>query len=391
LSYGSIVFVHGTGVRLRGFLSTYESARSVAGACGLNRTFVPCAWGDPIGVEFAGKSLPDEPTPEELERQEEEVAQWNWLLDDPLFELTMLTICDQSAAAAVPERPDEQPPWEKLWHDIRAYQPKAELRLLLERGALSDLWVNAWTDIVLASDIPRQAFEASAHELPEACRALARSLVAQLHVVAMAHDRPGPSATLRNKVVDRLLTDWDQQVLGLGDFFFNLVKRAGTRFVRTRRNAFNEAAAFPIGDVLLYQSHGKTIRDFIRGKVEQARPPVTVVAHSLGGIACVDLLASPDRPPVDHLVTLGSQSPFLHEIGALSSLVPGKGLPDNFPPWLNVFDRNDFLSFFAGRVFPGVIDKEVCSGQPFPDSHSAYCGNEAVWTAIGAFIAKAAK
>jgi hypothetical protein len=269
MPYGSLVFVHGTGVRLRGFLSTYESARSTAGACGLNQTFVPCAWGDPIGVEFAGQSLPDEPTPEQLERQEEEVAQWNWLLDDPLFELTTLTIRDQSAVAtAVPERPDEQPPWEKLWHDIRAYQPKAELRLLLERGALSDLWADAWTDIVLASDIPRQAFEASAHELPEACRALARSLVAQLHVIAMARDQAGPSATLRNKVVDRLLTDWDQQVLGLGDFFLNLVKRAGTRLVRTRRNALNEAAAFRIGDVLLYQSHGKTIHDFIRGKVE---------------------------------------------------------------------------------------------------------------------------
>jgi hypothetical protein len=353
----------------------------------LKQAFVPCAWGDPIGIEFEGKSMPDPPTAEQIEKQEDEFARWNWLLDDPLFELSTLTIRDNSSQNDAPARPDEQPPWEKLWNEIEGYQPGVELRLLLERGGLSDAWIAAWSATVLESDIPRKAFEASAHELPEACRALARSIVAQLHGVATSRNRPGPSAMLRAKLVDQLLIDWNQQVLGLSDFFFNLVKRAGTRFVRTRRNAFNEAAAFPIGDVLLYQTHGETIRDFIRGKIEVAAPPVTVVAHSLGGIACVDLLASAKPPPVGHLVTLGSQSPFLYEIGALSSLKPGTGLPEDFPPWLNIFDRNDFLSFLAGRLFPEVTDKEVTSGQPFPDSHSAYFGNEAVWSAIHAFIA----
>src|ERR1043166_6656861 len=256
---GSIVFVHGTGVRLRSFLNTYRTAASTAAACGLKQTFVPCPWGDPIGIEFEGRSLPDPPTPQQLKRQEEEFAQWNWLFDDPLFELSTLTIRDRSHPEQE-ERPDQQPEWELLWTHIRRYHPGDELRLLLERGNLGDLWPEAWSETVDRSDIPSKAFEASAHELPEACRALARSLVARLHTVASAHGRPGPSATLRNKLVDRLLTDWNQQVLGLSDFFFGLVKRAGTRFIRTRRNDFNEAAAFPIGDVLLYQVHGQAIR-----------------------------------------------------------------------------------------------------------------------------------
>ena len=88
------------------------------------------------------------------------------------------------------------------------------------------------------------------------------------------------------------------------------------------------------------------------------------------------------------LVTLGSQSPFLYEIGALASLRPGQSLPRYFPPWLNVFDRSDFLSFVAGRLFSGVTDLEMASGQPFPESHSAYYGNEVVWNAIGSFIDK---
>lgn len=77
---------------------------------------------------------------------------------------------------------------------------------------------------------------------------------------------------------------------------------------------------------------------------------------------------------------------FMHEIGSLSSLKLGEKLREGFPRWLNVFDRNDFLSFFASRIFPNAIDFEVASGQPFPESHSAYFGNEVVWTRIRSFI-----
>jgi len=104
------------------------------------------------------------------------------------------------------------------------------------------------------------------------------------------------------------------------------VARAGTRYVRERRNALNAAAAMPLGDVLLYQTNGAKIRSFILSKIQSCPPPVTIVAHSLGGIACVDLLALQDIPDVDGLVTLGSQSSFMHEIGSLSSLRPGQAL-----------------------------------------------------------------
>jgi hypothetical protein len=113
---------------------------------------------------------------------------------------------------------------------------------------------------------------------------------------------------------------------------------------------------------------------------------VTLVAHSLGGIACVDLLALPDPPPVARLVTAGSQSPFLYELGALTSLKPPQPLPAGFPPWLNLYDRNDFLSYCAGRLWSGVEDREIESGQPFPASHSAYFGNAEGWLAIRAFM-----
>jgi pimeloyl-ACP methyl ester carboxylesterase len=155
---------------------------------------------------------------------------------------------------------------------------------------------------------------------------------------------------------------------------------------RDKRRQLNMMSAFPIGDILLYQAHGATIRDFIRRKIEAATPPVTLISHSLGGIACFDLMAAPDAPEIACLVTVGSQAPFLYEIGALHSLKRPQGLPDAFPRWLNIYDRNDFLSFAAHRLFEEAVDLSISSGQPFPDSHSAYFTNEAVWNAIRDFV-----
>ena len=41
--------------------------------------------------------------------------------------------------------------------------------------------------------------------------------------------------------------------------------------------------------------------------------------------------------------------------GELASLQAPAALPDEFPPWLNLFDRSDFLSFVAERLFPGRV------------------------------------
>ncbi len=383
---GTIVFVHGTGVRLKDYTRGLESAKKVADSAGIKDVFVACAWGDPLGIDFKRLSLPDPPTAKKLQEEEEDFAQWNWLFDDPLFELDKLTIRDTSVAAKSIPIPGAQPEWEILWDAIAAYQPSDELRLLLERGGLAEFWKDAWSKIVQVSPIPREAFEASAHELAEASHALARAVIAQLYVSAVEAGVPGPSRALRDSLLERLIVDWKQQVYGLGAFFAKMFKRATTSVLRNHRNGFSDAIALPIGDILLYQSRGEKVRQFIRKKIEDAKPPVTVIAHSLGGIACVDLLALPNPPAVARLVTAGSQSPLLYEIGALFSLKPPQPLPAGFPPWLNLYDRNDFLSYVAQRLWPSVKDVEIESGQPFPDSHSAYFGNETAWQTIRKFI-----
>lgn len=384
-SDGSLVFVHGTGVRLPGYQSSLEAAVAAATAAGITSDFVECAWGDPLGVEFTGRSLPDPPSDQQLADEEADFARWRWLIDDPLFELDKLTIRDAHASAPVPI-PGLKPAWRKTWDGIAAYTPTDELALLLKRSGLEACWDAAWRSVVDAS-VASLAYERSAHEIPEASAALARAVVAQLHVTASMRGLAGPSRDTRRKLVERLLADWKQSTYGGGAFLWNMFARAATRVLREHRRRFSDMATLPIGDILLYQSHGAVVRDFIRKKVAGARPPVTVVAHSLGGIACVDLFALPDPPEVRALVTVGSQSPLLYEIGALSSLKPNEPLPNGFPPWLNVYDRNDFLSYVAHRLFSTATDVEVSSGQPFPEAHSAYFGNPEVWREIRSFVA----
>jgi hypothetical protein len=388
---GSIVFVHGTGVRLPSYKSDFENVRKIAQSVGIQDQFIPCAWGDPLGVDFQGKSLPGSLANSaqeraEIERQQQDDNQWKWLFDAPLLELDQFTIPDPDASSEFLP-PGSKSKGQQAWETIRAYQPSPELIGILDRANLKVHWPAAWNEIV-DSPIAKEAFEASSHEIPEVCRALARALVAQLHRIAVSSGMPGPYRSVRDKLVERLVEDWGQKTLGFGSIVWDLVSRLGTPLLRSYRDSISNLSALAIGDVLLYQTRGQEIRDFIRAKIESkdTKPPVTLVAHSLGGIACVDLLAMPNPPKVEKLITAGSQSPFLYELGALASRLPGESLPKGFPPWLNFYDRNDFLSYIAKPFWPEVIDHEVRSGQPFPDSHGAYFGSEDVWTRIREFM-----
>jgi len=80
--------------------------------------------------------------------------------------------------------------------------------------------------------------------------------------------------------------------LGIGDWVTEKLSRLaqpiGTFYVKRRRGAITSSVSPTPCDILLYQGRGDRIRAFIRAKIEQAEPPVVLLAHSLGGIACVD-------------------------------------------------------------------------------------------------------
>jgi len=127
---------------------------------------------------------------------------------------------------------------------------------------------------------------------------------------------------------------------------------------------------------------------------------LSVIAHSLGGVAVVDTLIEQPIPEVTHLITVGSQAPLLYELDALQSRplqrdpshmpVPAPHpLASPFPAWVNIFDAHDFLSYRAQPVFGDttVRDVAVDNGCYFPESHSAYWANPKVWDAITNAIA----
>ncbi|MFD8634620.1 MULTISPECIES: hypothetical protein [unclassified Streptomyces] len=163
------------------------------------------------------------------------------------------------------------------------------------------------------------------------------------------------------------------------------------------RGSLTVGATPALGDILRYQARGHALREFLRAEITSRPGPTVLIGHSLGGIALVDLLAlaaarGEPVPGVELLVTVGSQAPFLYELGALTALEPGEKLPYRFPRWLNVYDRQDVLAYLAAPVFPGdprISDHEVGSRQPFPACHSAYWKQNTLYERIGQAVTEA--
>jgi hypothetical protein len=204
------------------------------------------------------------------------------------------------------------------------------------------------------------------------------------------------NATLRDQLVAlvtaALAPTWTKSAVGdwLRDTAVEFVKPRAASFVRDRRAGLTGASLPAIGDILFYQRRGGEICDHIARDLTALPRPVIALGHSLGGIMLVDLLARAERPHVDLLITVGSQSPLFFIIDALDTLRPKRALTP-FTPWLNVFDRGDMLSFCAERTFKGVggiHDREVKSGVPFPDSHSAYWFQDELFVAMREFWPK---
>ena len=227
---GTILLVHGTGVRSVAFDASFALARATAVAVGIEAPLEPCLWGDPIGIEFEGLSLPDD---DKDDRAAAEDALWGWRFADPLHELTAMTLGGAGAPdAGAAIRP---PKWRTRLTAIRAYRPSMDAEALLARAHLDDLWESSWRDLS-ANPVIDLAFErsAEANELADCEIALAYAIVATLHNEATQKGRPGPSAQMRDKLVRRLITDWGA-AYALGGMFQALLVRAATAMVTSSR------------------------------------------------------------------------------------------------------------------------------------------------------------
>jgi hypothetical protein len=388
----TVIFVHGTGVREEAYEESFGKVASALGRLA-GMSLKRCYWGH-LGSELraGGASVPEYDSTRALDSDaaavtddEYLVALWGILYEDPLYELRVLAVRGGEASDWVP---GQLSPGAALAQRGQVFEITPGPRSLLERGGIFQEFERARLTVT-SSDPYSVALAAAPSALGDYRAAIARALIAE---AALRVKRMGGSASVAR---DARLRDETEQALiealggkdrSIGGWvkqqFCGLVFRLGTPYVERRRGAITDAAYPAAGDVLLYQARGKEIRNFIRQQITDTSGPRVIVAHSLGGIACVDLLVA-EPLNIQLLVTVGSQAPFLYEINALQSLAYGEPLPAHFAKWLNIYDLRDFLSYKGGKIFPGkVIDVAVDNRQPFPVSHGAYWENDDVWDAI---------
>lgn len=153
-----------------------------------------------------------------------------------------------------------------------------------------------------------------------------------------------------------------------------------SRHLAQRRNELTRRALPAPADVLSYQRRGGRIRDWVREELRNAEPPVVALGHSLGAIILVDTLFGPEAEDVGVglLVTFGAQSAILAVTNAIDDVTPTI-------PWVNIWTPFDFISFLAGKVWPGkVTDVSIDVGVGFPDAHGAYYDTRAFFDVIKA-------
>jgi len=361
-----------------------------------------CYWGELNGVKIDGR-LRTVPVGRgegrtrsiasvRIDDAELALTVWQFLYADPFYELRWLaSVAGQAVGdAGVPPPPGAISQGRVLHRRIDALDGSSDgdLAEILRVHRLVGAWHRA-LPLVRDSEELREALATGDQELPSAT---ARSLVAATITAAEEEGTPAVTAETRDRMVDAILQLLGGQPRGIKDWLLaplkGLASRGVTWYVARDRTGLSEGAAPAAGDVVLYQTRGGGIRQFVADAIAATPGPVYLVAHSLGGVACVDLLVMKRLATVRGLITVGSQSPLLYELDCLTSLRPPAGLPQGFPRWLNLFDPRDFLSYIAEPVFdPDVVkDVEVRSGEPFPQSHSAYWQNDAVWRHIVDFI-----
>ncbi len=384
----TVIFVHGTGIREREYNQTFEIIEQKIHAQRPDVKVAPCLWGE-LGAKFNahGESIPLQDATLALFQKEEDadIILWRQLYSDPLYELRLLSLKPIESG-----NPFGEEPGDILQSRVATFTPVSQLQAKLQEAGITEVFEQAREIVIRSEPYERALLTVCESDLSEYYGAIARAIVAQAMFLSEQQQTFSPiltDAQLRDKVVELLTLALTEAELGLGRWLLKpLVELAlpmGTNYIKGNRFELTDKISPMPGDILLYQARGEKIRAFIQQQIEQAEPPVVLIAHSLGGIACVDLLVQQQLSQVELLVTVGSQAPFLYEINALYSLKYGQLLPQYFPQWLNIYDLRDFLSYVGKKIFPDrVQDVVVDSRQPFPRSHGAYWTNAKTWEAI---------
>jgi pimeloyl-ACP methyl ester carboxylesterase len=141
------------------------------------------------------------------------------------------------------------------------------------------------------------------------------------------------------------------------------------------------------GDVLVYQRQQITIQQRIWDAIDSLQSdfgtpnkPISVLAHSLGGIVALDAVLRTDRPLfIKTLITFGSQPSFFEVMdprAALGKFSPDHpvSLPATIGSWINYWEPMDVLAFLQGTVF------RLHSGDAPEDKEVQHLASSGLWT-----------
>ncbi|AQW50639.1 hypothetical protein SHXM_04102 [Streptomyces hygroscopicus] len=416
-SVTSVVFVHGTGVRAKSYEKSFARVVSGLGRVRADIRVVRCLWGEQHGASLGldGASIPVRTKHrgvggDELLDQDDPLAVWALLEVDPFAELREFAAAAKArrgGAARAGFAPGRQDPWQAVADTARGLS----LEAVTGGGGSLD---------ALVSDLAPHLGTAGGRVAQEISRTLGGTppadgieAIAARAVYALAVQRAeGPHGDDEPLAVDGADRDTVVGALtdqlggaGRGGFVAGAAKSVAVRalnsylsplssLAHTFRGGITKGSVPASGDILRYQVRGAgvraAIREAVRAEIASGGGPVVLLAHSLGGIACVDLLAEPDPPAgVDLLVTVGSQAPFLYELDALTALRRGESLPTGFPRWINVYDEQDLLGFVGEKVFPDrVTDLRVNTRQPFPRAHTSYFAHQRMYELLAPELPK---
>src|ERR1035441_6730870 len=184
------LFVHGTGVRKPAFTANYALIQSALEHYAIDCRLAPCLWGDDLGASLPRLSLPrpvEQPAAPEPWTREQEIARWELLYYDPLFELRLLV---SRTGGGGPLPPSALRPAQQLWDRIAGYQGSDAMRAFLARWDLAEDWAAARAMVIGEDSLAKQALLGSPQETGEPAQAIARALVAQLLAIRAESERP---------------------------------------------------------------------------------------------------------------------------------------------------------------------------------------------------------
>jgi len=394
----TLMFVHGTGVREKSFEATRRTIQAELNSrvpALADLTLHGCYWGKQCGVSLPEmpKSIPDyEAAGNKPSEREQELARWITLSCDPYFEFREILRQEEPWSGRVP-------PCRALPATIKSIEPEGQFKELLDHHELMAAF-RATTSEIAESGVLRAICEEIPSPPLTISNIVARMITVKLLMKAEVDNFVRVDGLVRDRIV-QLLVDRLGRAGAVKDVFGKALEvtwsilSPGVRWAtRSYREDLTNVSSPVAGDIVAYQSpRGRAFRRRIAQDIADApTEAVVLLAHSLGGIACFDLLADKANSRVTHLITAGCQAPFFYEIDALVKLRRGKPLPAYFPRnWMNVYDTHDILSYRADNVFPNsshvfIQDVEVDSKESFPASHSAYWTHPVFWDHLTNFV-----